>query len=112
MIDAVASKYGLHEVIQETMHLLDSLSSYLLTKFNAWNWKSLLNTSKLPLWDNFHKIWFIYFLSVNLQINCLVLWNADSELIQRAANQFDWLRVLSNDNVEKKVFCFIKYYLI
>ena len=35
MIDAVASKYGLHEVIQETMHLLDSLSSYLLTKFNA-----------------------------------------------------------------------------
>ena len=39
------------------------------------------------------------------------VWNNEKEvskLIQRAVIQFDWLRALSNVNVDEKVFCFTK----
>ena len=107
MIDAVTSNYGLHQLIQEPTHILNSSSSCIDLIFTSQPnlvLESAVHSSLHPsssgrLW----KISFVYFVSTTLRKNCWFYKKANLELIGRAINEFYWRRALSNVSVDEKV---------
>ena len=60
-IENLASQFGLHQVIKEPTHILDTSSLYwpnlcVTAKLDNWVWSSFISTSKLSSSDNFCKI--------------------------------------------------------
>ena len=65
-------------------------------------------TSKLPPSGCLCKIQFVYVVSTISQKKCFFYKKGDAELIRRAINEFNWIRYLSNVNVDEKVCYFTK----
>ena len=60
-IENLASQFGLHQIIKEPTHILDTSSLYwpnlcVTAKLDNWVWSSFISTSKLSSSDNFCKI--------------------------------------------------------
>ena len=112
MIDAVTSNYGLHQLIQEPTHILNSSSSCIDLIFTSQPnlvMESGVYSSLHP--SCHHQVIFVKF---NLSILYpppyeRTVWfyeKANPELIRRAINEFDWIRALSNVCIDKKVCYF------
>ena len=92
MIDAVTSNYGLGQLIQELTHILNSTSSCIDLIFTS--------RSILLMESGIHSS-----LHLNFHHQVVFAKLADSELIRRVINEFDWIRALSKVSVDKK-FCY------
>ena len=112
MIDTVTTSYGLSQLNQEQTHILNSQPSCTDLIFTSQpNFESGIHSS---LYSNCHHQ--IVFAKFNLSIFYpppyeRTVWyyeRANTELIRRATDQFDWLRALSNVNVDEKVYFFTK----
>ena len=108
-IDTITSSYGLSQLIQEPTHILNSSSSCIDLIFTSQ--PNLVRESGIHsslLHSNCHHQ--IVFAKFNLSIFYpppyeRTVWyyeRANTELIRRAIDQFDWLRALSNVNVNEK----------
>ena len=114
MIDAVTSNYGLRQLIQEPTHMLNlpsSCNDLIFTSQPNLVMKSGVHSSLHP--NCHHQEVFAKFnLSVLYPLPYeRTVWfyeKADTELIRRAINEFDWIRALSNANVVEKVCCITK----
>ena len=113
-IDTIANSYGLSQLIQEPTHMLNSSSScndLIFTPQPNLVMESGIHSS---LHSNCHHQ--IVFAKFNLSIFYpppyeRTVWyyeRANTELIRRAIDQFDWVRALSNVNVDEKVYFFTK----
>ena len=106
-IDTIPSSYGLNQLIQELTHIFNLSSSCT----------DLIFTSQSSLHSNCHQqIVFAKFdLSIFYHPPCeRIVWyyeRANTELIRRAIDNINWLRVLSNINVDEKVYFFTKMLL-
>ena len=113
-IDTIASSYGLNQLIQEPTRTLNS-SSFCIDLIFTSQSNLLLDSGIHSSWHSncHHKIVFAKF---NLSIFYPpsyegTIWyykRANTQLIRRAINQFDWSRTLSNVNVDEEVQFFIK----
>ena len=108
------SSYGLNQLIQEPTHILNSSTSCI----------DLILTSQpnLVMESGIHSLLHsnchhqIVFAKFNLSLFYPLpygraVWyyeRANTELMRRAIDQFDWLRALSNVNVDGKVYLFTK----
>ena len=112
--DTIASSYGLNQLIQEPTRILNLSSSciyLILTSQPNLVMESGIHPS---LHSNGHHQ--IIFAKWNLFIfypsSCeRTVWHYErenTELIIRATDQFDWLRALSNVNVDENVYFFTK----
>ena len=112
--DTIASSYGLNQLIQEPTHILNLSSSciyLILTSQPNLVMESGIHPS---LHSNGHHQ--IIFAKWNLFIfypsPCeRTVWHYErenTELTIRAIDQFDWLRALSNVNVDENVYFFTK----
>ena len=112
--DTIASSYGLNLLIQKPTHILNSSSScfdLIFTSQPNLVMESGINSS---LHSNCHHQ--IIFAKFNLSIFYSppyerTVWyyeRANTELIRRVIDQLDWLRALSNVNVDEKVYFFTK----
>ena len=114
MTDTIMSSYGLNQLIQEQAHILN-LSSFCIDLIFT-SQPNLVMESGIhsSLHSNYHHQ--IVFAKFNLFIFYpppyeRTVWyyeRANTELIRRAIDQFDWLRVLSNVNVDEKDYFFTK----
>ena len=110
----IANSYGLNQLIQEPTHVLNSSSSCIDLIFTSQPNLVLESGIHSSLHSNCHHQ--IVFAKFNLSIFYpppyeRTVWyyeRANTELIRRAIDQFDWVRALSNVNVDEKVYCFIK----
>ena len=118
MTDVVMSNYGLHQLIQEPTHVLNSSSSYIDLVFTFRTNLVMESGVHLSLHPNCHHR--VVFAKFNL---CILyppsyertVWffeKAIPKFIQRNINEFDWIRALSNVSIDKKVCYFTKIYLI
>ena len=113
-IDTIASSYGLNQLIQEPTHILNSSSSCIDLIFTSQPNLVMESGIHSSLHSNCHHQ--IVFAKFNLSIFYplpyeITVWyyeRANTELIRRAIGQFDWLRALSNVNVDEKVYFFTK----
>ena len=101
IIDTIASSYGLNQLTSQ-MHWPNF---HFTTKFSHGIWNLFIVAFKLSPSHSFCKFDLSIFYAAPY---CLVLWRAITELIRRAIDQFDWLRALSNVNVDEKVYFFTK----
>ena len=108
------SSYGLNQLIQEPTHILNSSTACI----------DLILTSQpnLVMESGIHSLLHsnchhqIVFAKFNLSLFYPLpygraVWyyeRANTELMRRAIDQFDWLRALSNVNVDGKVYLFTK----
>ena len=114
MIDTIASNYSLNQLIHEPTHILNLSSSCIGLIFTSQPNLVLESGIHSSLHSNFHHQ--IVFVKFSLSIFYpppyeRTVWyyeRANTELIRRAIDQFDWLRALSNVNVDKKVCFFTK----
>ena len=116
-IDTITSSCGLNQLIQEPTYILNSSSSCIDLIFTFQ--RNLVMESEIhsSLHLNCHHQ--IVFSKFNLSIFYLpsyerTAWyyeRANTEIITRAIDQLDWLRVLSNVNVKEKVCFFTKMLL-
>ena len=112
MIDAVTSNYGLHQLIQEPTHILNSSSSCIDLIFTSQPNLVMESGVHSSLHSNCHHQ--LVFVKFNLFILYpppyeRTVWfykKANPELIRRAINEFDWIRALSNVSIDKKVCYF------
>ena len=112
MIDAVTSNYGLHQLIQEPTHILNSSSSCIDLIFTFQPNLVMESGVYSSLRPSCHRQ--IIFAKFNLSILYpppyeRTIWfyeKANCELIRRAINEFDWTRALSNVSIDKKVCYF------
>ena len=112
MIDAVTSNYGLHQLIQEPTHILNSYSSCIDLIFTSQPNLVMESGVYSFLHSNCHHQ--VIFAKFNLPILYpptyeRTVWfyeKANPELIRRAINEFDWTRALSNVSIDKKVCYF------
>ena len=113
-IDTIASSYGLNQLIQEPTHILNSSSSCTDLIFTSQPNLVMESGIHSSLHSNCHHQ--IVFAKFNLSIFYpppyeRTVWyyeRANTELMRRAIDQFDWLRALSNVNVDEKVYFFTK----
>ena len=107
-IDTIASGNGLNQLIQEPTHILNSSSSCIDLIFTLQPNLVMESGIHSSLHSNCHHQ--IVFAKFNLSIFYpppyeRTVWyyeRANTELIRRAIDQFDWLRALSNLNVDEK----------
>ena len=111
-IDAVTSYYGLHQLITEPTHVLPLSSSCIDLIFTSQP-NLICDSGVLPsLCNNCHHN--IVFAKFNLQIEYpppfkRLVWNydkADTNMIKRAATQFDWEKAFSNLCIDSKIETF------
>ena len=113
-IDTIANSYALNQLIQEPTHILNSSSSSIDLIFTSKPNLVMESGIHSPLHSNCHHQ--IVFAKFNLSIFYpppyeRTVWyyeRANAELIRRAIDQFDWVRALSNVNVDEKVHFFTK----
>ena len=113
-IDTITSSYGLNQLIQEPTHILNSSSSCIDLIFTSQPNLVMESGIHSSLHSNCHHQ--IVFAKFNLSIFYpppyeRTVWyyeRANTELMRRAIDQFDWLRALSNVNVDEKVYFFTK----
>ena len=118
MTDAVMSNYGLHKLIQEPTHILNSFSSCIDLIFTSQPNLVLESGVYLSLHPSCHHQ--VVFAKIDLPILYLphyeiTVWfyeKANPELIRRAINEFDWTRALSNVSIDKKFAISPKRYFI
>ena len=113
-IDTITSSYGLNQLIQEPTHILNSSSACIDLIFTSQ--PNLVMESGIHsfLHSNCHHQ--IVFAKFNLPIFYpppyeKTVWyyeRENTELMRRAIDQFDWLRALSNVNVDEKLFVMIE----
>ena len=116
-IDTIASSYGLNQLIQEPTHILNSSSSCIDLIFTSQPNLVMESGIHSSLHSNCHHQ--IVFAKFNLSIFYpppyeRTVWyceRANTELIRRAIDQFDWLRALSNINIDEKAYFFTKMLL-
>ena len=117
MIDAVTSNYGLDQLIQEPKHILNLTSSCIDLIFAYQPNLVMESEVDLSLHPNcYHQVVFAKF---NLSILYpppyeRTVWfyeKADPELVQRAINEFDWIKALPKFDVGEKVCYFTKMLL-
>ena len=113
-VDTIANSYGLNQLIQEPTHILNSSSSCIDLIFTLQPNLVMESGIHSSLHSNCHHQ--IVFAKFNLSIFYpppyeRTVWyyeRANTELIRRAIDQFDWVRALSNVNVDEKVYFFTK----
>ena len=113
-IDTIVNSYGLNQLIQEPTHILNSSSSCIDLIFTSQPNLVMESGIHSSLHSNCHHQ--IVFAKLNLSIFYpppyeRTVWyyeRANTELIRRAIDQFDWVRALSNVNVDEKVYFFTK----
>ena len=113
-IDTIANSYGLNQLIQEPAHILNSSSSCIDLIFTSQPNLVMESGIHSSLHSNCHHQ--IVFAKFNFSIFYpppyeRTVWyyeRANTELIRRAIDQFDWVRALSNVNVDEKVYFFTK----
>ena len=113
-IDTIANSYGLNQLIQEPTHILNLLSSCIDQIFTSQTNLVMDSGIHSSLHSNCHHQ--IVFAKFNLSIfypppyerTVSYYERANTELIRRAIDQFDWVRALSNVNVDEKVYFFTK----
>ena len=113
-VDTIANSYGLNQLIQEPTHILNSSSSCIDLIFTSQPNLVMESGIHSSLHSNCHHQ--IVFAKFNLSIFYpppyeRTVWyyeRANTELIRRAIDQFDWVRALSNVNVDEKVYFFTK----
>ena len=111
MIDAVTSNYGLHQLIQEPTHILNSSSSCIDLIFTSQPNLVMESGVYSSLHPNCHHQ--VIFAKFTLSIFYpppyeRTVWfyeKANPELMQRAINESEWTRALSNVSIDKKVCC-------
>ena len=116
-VDTIANSYGLNQLIQEPTDILDSLSSCIDLIFTLQPNLVMESGIHSSLHSNCHHQ--IVFAKFNLSIfypppDERTVWyyeRANTELIRRAIDQFDWVRALSNVNADEKVYFFTKMLL-
>ena len=104
----------MNQLSQEPTHILDSSSSCIDLIFTSQPNLVIESGSHSSLHSNCHHQ--IVFAKFNLSIFYpppyeRTVWyyeRANTELIRRAIDQFDWVRALSNVSVDEKVYFFIK----
>ena len=117
-IDTIANSYGLNQLIQGPTHILNSSSSCIDLIFTSQPNLVMEPGIHSSLHSNCHHQ--IVFAKFNLSIFYpppyeRAVWyyeRTNIELIRRAIDQFDWVRALSNVNVNEKVYFFTKTLLI
>ena len=113
-IDTIANSYDLNQLIQEPTHILNSSLSYIDLIFTSQANLVIKSGIHSLLHSNCHHE--IVFAKFNLSIFYpppyeRTVWyyeRANTEFIRGAIDQFDWLRALSNVNVDEKVYFFTK----
>ena len=113
-IDTITSSYRLNRLMQEPTHILNSSSSCIDLIFTSQPNLVMESGIHSSLHSNCHHQ--IVFAKFNLSIFYpppyeRTVWyyeRANTELMRRAIDQFDWLRALSNVNVDEKVYFFTK----
>ena len=113
-VDTIANSYGLNQLIQEPTHILNSSSSCIDLIFTSQPNLVMESGIHSSLHSNCHHQ--IVFAKFNLSIFYpppyeRTVWyyeRANTEHIRRAIDQFDWVRALSNVNVDEKVYFFTK----
>ena len=113
-VDTIANSYGLNQLIQEPTHLLNSSSSCIDLIFTSQPNLVMESGIHSSLHSNCHHQ--IVFAKFNLGIfypppyerTVEYYERANTELIKRAIDQFDWVRALSNVNVDEKGYFFTK----
>ena len=113
-VDTMSNSYGLNQLIQEATHILNSSSSCMDLIFTSQPNLVMESGIHSSLHSNCHH--HIVFAKFNLPIFYpppyeRTVWyyeRANTELIRRAIGQFDWVRTLSNINVDEKVYFFTK----
>ena len=113
-IDTIANSYGLNQLIQEPNHILNSSSFCIDLIFTSQPSLAMESGIHSSLHSNCHHQ--IVFAKFNLSIFYpppyeRTVWyyeRANTELIRRAIDQFDWVRALSNVNADEKVYFFTK----
>ena len=113
-IDTTTSSYGLNKLIQEPTHILNTPSSCIDLIFILQ--RNLVMESETHSLLHSHCHYQIAFAQFDLPIFIVRLMKelflyyerANTELIRRAIDQFDWLRALSNVNVDENVYSFTK----
>ena len=114
MIDAVTSNYGLHQLIQEPTHILNSSSSCIDLIFTSQpNLVMELRVhSSLHLTCRHQLVFAKFKLSILYPpLYERTVWfykKSNPELIRRVINEFDWIKALSNVSIDKKVCYFTK----
>ena len=105
-IENLTSQFGLHQVIKEPTHILDTSSSCIDLIFTSQ--PNLITESGVhsSLHSNCYHL--IIFAKFNLEVVYPPSWevwhykDANTELIRRAINEFIWQRAFLNTNVNKK----------
>ena len=110
MIDTIASSYGLNQLIQEPTHILSSPSSCIDLIFTSQPNLVMESGIHLSLHSNCHH----QIVSVKFNLSIFypppyerTVWyygKANTELIRKAIDQFDWFRALSLMSVLMKKF--------
>ena len=116
-IDTITSSYALNELIQEPTHIPNSSSSCIDVIFISQPNLVVESGIHSSLHPNCHHQ--IVFVKFNLSIFYpppyeRTVWyyeKANTELISRTIDQFDWLRALSHVDVDEKVYFFTKMLL-
>ena len=116
-IDTITSSYGLNQLIQEPTHILNLLSSCIDLIFTSQPNLVMESGIHSLLYSNSHHQ--IVFAKFSLSIFYPPLYErtvwyyerANTELIRKAIDQSDWLRALSNVNVDENVYFFTKMLL-
>ena len=109
MIDAVTSNYGLHQLIQEPTHILNSSSSCIDLIFTSQPNLVMESGVHSSLHPNCHhqgvftKFNLFIFYPPPFDWTVWFYQKANLGLIRRAVNEFDWVRPLSNVSIDKKV---------
>ena len=108
-IENISSQFGLHQMINEPIHILESFSSCIDLIFTAQ--PNLITESGVypSLHSNSHHQ--IIFAKFNLEIHYAPpyfrdVWHyqdANTDLIRRVIDMFDWDRAFVNTNVNEKV---------
>ena len=107
-LDAVTSNYGLHQLTQGQMQIINSSSSFIELMFTSQSNLVMESGAHSSLHPNCHDQ--VVITKFNLSILYprpykRIVWfyeKADAELIGRAINEFDWIRALSKVSVDGK----------
>ena len=110
--DTITKQYGVHQVIKKPTHILDNSSNCIDLIFTSQR-NLIIESSVYPsLHPNCHHQ--IVYAKFNLQIHFSPtysrgVWHykdANTELIKRGIEKFDWQRSFLNTSANKKVFIF------
>ena len=111
-IENLTSQFGLHQVIKEPTHILDTSSSCIDLIFTSQPILIIESGVHSSLHPNCHHQ--IIFAKPNLEVvyplpHVREVWHykdANTELIRQAINEFIWQRVFLNTNINEKVDIF------